>query len=173
MRSVDGSRRAFLRGAHLSREGRATEIARQNPLGPPPPWHQGLPLGEHCPDCAHPCVDSCEQDIIQIHPTDHDNAGIPYLDFSLSGCSYCHSCVEACPVGIEDDEPEPELGKARLDHNTCIAWNEVICQSCRDRCDYEAITLIHQRRPTVDFDLCNGCGMCISACPMNAITVSR
>jgi len=39
---VDGGRRAFLRGALLTREGRNAETARQQPLGPPPPWHQGL-----------------------------------------------------------------------------------------------------------------------------------
>lgn len=170
--AVSGSRRAFLRGAYLSREGRAKEAKRQKPLGPPPPWHQGLPLNEHCIGCAHPCTTACEPAIIRLHPADHELDGLPYLDFSTSGCTFCKACVEVCPIKIElADSVAPDIGKAMVNRDTCIAWNDIICQSCIGRCDYRAISTPHMRRAEINMDLCNGCGMCVSVCPVNALSI--
>ena len=170
---MDGGRRAFLRGSLLTREGRAQEVARQQLLGPPPPWHQGLPLADHCLDCPHPCIDACEPGIIHLHPSDHDQAGLPYLDFSNNGCTFCQACVAACPMEIEAAaDTRPVIGTAQLNRNTCIAWDDVICMSCSGRCDYHAITTVHQRRAQVDAQICNGCGMCVAACPVRALSIS-
>ncbi|HBE92994.1 MAG TPA: hypothetical protein DDW55_10860 [Gammaproteobacteria bacterium] len=172
MGTVSGSRRAFLRGAYLSREGREKEAARQKPLGPPPPWHQGISLNNYCVGCAHPCTTACEPAIIRLHPADHDHAGLPYLDFSTSGCTYCKACVEVCPIEIEIVEAvTPDIGKAHINRDTCIAWEDVICQSCSNRCEYQAITTVYQRRAQVKMDLCNGCGMCVSVCPVDALSI--
>ena len=172
MSEVDGRRRAFLRGALLTSAGRAAEAVRQQPLGPPPPWHRGLPLYETCPDCAQPCVAACEPDIIRLHPADHELAGTAYLDFGNSGCTFCKACVTACPMEIEVIEAvNPQIGKARLNRDTCIAWDDVICMSCYGRCDYQAITTEYQRRARVDTDRCTGCGMCVSACPVGALSI--
>ena len=170
---MDGGRRAFLRGSLLTREGRAEEVARQQPLGPPPPWHQGLPLADHCLDCPHPCIDACEPGIISLHPADHEQAGLPYLDFSTSGCTYCQACVAACPIEIDTAAASrPVIGTAQLNRNTCIAWDDVICMSCFGRCDYQAISTEYQRRARVDTGRCTGCGMCVAVCPVNALRIT-
>jgi len=146
---VDSRRRAFLRGALLTRAGRAAEAVRQQPLGPPPPWHQGLALADYCPGCPHPCTDTCEPGIIRLHPKDHEWAGLPYLDFSHSGCTFCQACVVACPIDIEvTADTRPVIGTAQLNRNTCIAWDDVICMSCSGRCDYR-----------------------VAACPVNALHI--
>ncbi len=169
---MDGRRRAFLRGAFLTRAGRAKEAVRQRPLGPPPPWHQGQALMKQCPDCSHPCVSACETDIIRLHPADHEQAGIPYLDFSHNGCTFCQACVRTCPMELEvAAEGRPVIGTAELNRATCIAWDDVICMSCHDRCDYDAITTAHQRRAQVNTETCTGCGMCVSACPVDALRI--
>jgi ferredoxin-type protein NapF len=169
---MDTGRRAFLRGALLTRAGRSEEITRQQPLGPPPPWHQRLALAEHCTGCLHPCVSACETGIIQLHPAGHEQAGIPYLDFGQGGCSYCAACVQVCPIDIEmDADARPVIGAAVLNRDTCIAWDDVICMTCQGRCDYGAINTEHQRRARVDPDRCTGCGMCIAACPVNALSI--
>jgi ferredoxin len=116
-------------------------------------------------------LERCEQDIIRLHSAGHEHADTPYLDFSQSGCTYCRVCVDACPVTIDERRIDPKLGTARIDHGTCIAWNNVICQACHDRCDVDAITLEYQRRPKINLDNCIGCGMCISACLMNSISL--
>lgn len=100
-------------------------------------------------------------------------AGLPYLDFSSAGCTFCKACVEACPIEIDiTDTVPPDIGKAIVNRGTCIAWHEIICQSCIGICEFEAITSTYMRNPEVNNDLCNGCGICVKYCPLDALTVS-
>jgi ferredoxin-type protein NapF len=171
LKKIDVNRRAFLRGDYLTRQGRAEQAKRQKPLGRPPPWHQDQPLQSHCIGCSQPCVTACEVGIIQIHPQDHRLKGLPYLDFTSSGCTFCRACVEVCPIEIVIKDPTPRIGKLALNRGSCIAWNDIICMSCSNRCDYKAITTQHQRRPNVDAQTCTGCGMCVAACPVQALNI--
>ena len=125
------------------------------------------PLHEVCQGCTHPCVTACQPGIIRLHPADHELSGTPYLDFGHSGCTFCKACVTACPLEIEIIESaNPRIGTARLNRDSCIAWDDVICMSCHGRCDYQAISTDYQRRARVDTDRCTGCGMCVAVCPV-------
>jgi ferredoxin-type protein NapF len=117
-------------------------------------------------------VSACEPGIIHLHPADHELSGTPYLDFGTSGCTFCKACVAACPLEIRVIEAvNPHIGKAQLNRDTCIAWDDVICMSCFGRCDYQAITTTHQRRAQIDNERCNGCGMCVAVCPVGALSI--
>jgi len=62
-----------------------------------------------------------------------------------------------------------EEGVAVLDRGACMAWNGVICISCRAACDEQAITVDRQQRPTIVEEACTGCGICVDLCPSQAI----
>jgi len=62
-------------------------------------------------------------------------------------------------------------GLAVVDRSACIAWNGVICISCRMVCDEQAITVDRQQRPAIVEAACTGCGVCIDLCPSQAIRI--
>lgn len=169
---MDIGRRNFLNGAALTRAGREAAARRQRPLGPLPPWMQDLPQQDACRACPQACVTACEQDIIRIHPPGHVLAGLPWLDFSAAGCTFCGGCTEACPLDHARDVP-PVLGRVRLMQGRCLAWNNVICLSCLGACQTRALRLDRQQRVNVAAERCNGCGMCVSRCPVEALAVDR
>lgn len=168
---MDISRRSFLRGAALTRAGRDAAARRQRPLGPLPPWMPDLQQ-DACRDCRQPCVQACEQDIIHIHPEGHALAGLPWLDFSRAGCSFCGDCAAACPLAHAMDGP-PALGGIQLMQGRCLVWNDVICLACSVACQTQALVPDRRRRMTVVAERCNGCGMCVSVCPVDALTVNQ
>ncbi|RMD68785.1 MAG: 4Fe-4S dicluster domain-containing protein [Gammaproteobacteria bacterium] len=157
----DMSRRAFLRGAVLSKEHQF--------LGPMPPW-LGEVAAETCRACPGFCLEACGEGVIRRHPEGHALAGAPYLSFREGGCTFCGDCAGACPQGVP--RGRPRIGTAVLHRERCLAWNRVICMGCMGRCPEGAIVLDERRRPFLLEERCTGCGMCISPCPTAAIAIS-
>lgn len=166
-------RRGLLTGAFLTREGRENVKRSQKPLGPRPPWHQQVMenCNDPCSNCGQECVASCPQGIISLHPDEHEHAGTPWLDFSVTGCTFCGDCAEACP-SIESFEKESSpLDNLQLAKASCLTWNNVFCMSCIGKCDVRALRLDERRRLVLNDSLCTGCGMCVHSCPVNALGV--
>ena len=159
---MNNSRRAFLRGSFLTRESREV-------LGPSPPWHQDKLDPDRCHRCDAPCVTACGPRIIQRHPDGHTFAGMPYINFAESGCTFCGNCARDCPMGLDSTVKQPKIGHVRLDTQSCLAWNDVFCMSCRGQCDHGAVSLDQQRRMQLDEEVCTGCGRCLSICPNQAL----
>ncbi len=169
----DHTRRAFLRGAFLTRAGREDQEHRQQPWGPPPPWHAGRRIAaDSCYDCDAPCVSACEPSIIRRYPLDHVSAGLPYLAFDNGGCNFCGACADACPMDLNKTEEQPILGKAILNKQSCLAWNGIVCINCRSHCEANALSLDRRGRVQVDDEACTGCGRCVSVCPNDALAIS-
>lgn len=126
-------------------------------------------LYEVCLSCEHKfCIEVCPENVITLNAD-----GVANLDFSKSGCVFCQECVSACyerngeHAGF-DRQKEEVNAKMRIEPLQCLAWNGSICSSCKDACPCE-IRFVGMLYPEVVE--CNGCGLCISRCPMDAIVL--
>lgn len=128
-------------------------------------------FSDFCFSCLdHPCLSSCPEDIIILNPDK-----LPSLDFSKSGCVFCQECIKACyksngeHKGFDLKIEEVNV-RMKIDPLKCLAWSGSICSSCKDVCPRE-IRFVGMFYPEV-LD-CNGCGFCISRCPMDAIKYNQ
>lgn len=156
---VDLSRRALLYG----RLQKPPQYIR-------PPWTTSQSIETHCTRCDA-CINACPEKILKP-----DSAGFPRVDFSLNGCTFCGDCREACEEKVFDDQKTVPWA---LDINIsaqCLPQQGVICQSCRDACSDQAISAPYRlgglSLPVIATQQCSSCGMCISICPVNAISLS-
>ncbi len=127
---------------------------------------------EQCTQCQD-CLSVCETQIIV-----RDDLGFPKVDFSRGECTDCKKCIEVCeqplfktPTQIASEQPWPiefEIAKS------CLALNQVYCQSCRDVCETSAIKFSFNHSsipsPTLNTNDCTQCGACVQVCPQDAIS---
>lgn len=54
-------------------------------------------------------------------------------------------------------------------------YQEIPCNPCETSCPFHAISIGEDInvRPSIDFDKCTGCGICVYSCPGLAITVAQ
>ncbi len=115
------------------------------------------------------CVSACEQKIILIR-----DDGIPILNFSKTGCTFCEDCAKVCEANVLSLENvhTSEVINARFIISTdgCVAHHDVICFSCKEPCIDDAILFNGMFNPVIDMNLCTGCGYCLGRCPTKAIS---
>jgi ferredoxin-type protein NapF len=124
---------------------------------------------EGCTRCAA-CIDACPESILIAA-----SGGYPEVTFIRGECTFCGDCVTACPAPVfENTQSTPWQLKVMLDEQ-CLAHKQVVCRSCGENCEAEAIRFELGARgvgiPQVDPDCCTGCGACLSVCPTQAITL--
>lgn len=162
------SRRDFFRS--LAQPLGAAPETEASPLVLRPPYGLDESLFQsECAACtSKACVTSCEEQIIVL-----DDAGIPTLDFSQNGCTWCEACAEACEADVLSLERsggrEWINAMFRIDTEACIAHHHVICFSCKEPCMEDAILFNGMFNPVIDEEQCNGCGFCLGRCPTQAI----
>ena len=124
-----------------------------------------------CSQCGE-CLKACEENIII-----KGDGGFPQVNFSISECTFCYQCADVCPAHLFTAKDEPAWqAKAKI-NDQCLAQQNVECRSCGEMCETIAIRFHLEvgrvAQPTVNTELCNGCGACVSVCPTSAINVSN
>ncbi|MBL8642869.1 MAG: ferredoxin-type protein NapF [Rhodospirillaceae bacterium] len=153
------ARRAFLRGK------------TSEPAALRPPWALSeTEFIEKCTRCGD-CVSACPQ-----HVLINLDGGYPAFDPQRGECTFCGECVTACSAKalLQTQDQKPWHTTAVIS-SACLAQNGVTCLSCRDACGETAIQFQIAKGgviPALNADRCNGCGACVSVCPVNAISLT-
>jgi ferredoxin-type protein NapF len=135
-----------------------------------PPWSLPEELFKSlCNGCGG-CRDECPRGILQ-----KGAGGLPFIDFALGACNMCGECVDACGRGAltqryRGAEWGPWQIKASVGDD-CLIGAGVMCRQCGEVCHPHAIRFIDGGRPSIDMQVCNGCGACYSSCPADAISL--
>lgn len=123
---------------------------------------------QYCQNCdAKSCFSSCPEGVIKI-----SKDGVPRLDFSSRGCTFCQECATSCEFGVFSTENKKSIKAIiSIDEASCMAWHNTICKSCFDPCTDKAIDFLGLFYPSINPQKCTACGFCVGVCPANAITV--
>lgn len=161
------SRKQFLRG----------QFRGELPLRPP--W--ALAEADFIDTCTrcNDCISACPQQIIKP-----GSGGFPEVDFSAAGCDYCEECTQACSQGaltLSSQNP-PSLQnipwQQRIELKPgCLAEQGIVCCSCGEVCEHEVIRFKPQlggrSQIQIDTTTCDGCGECVSVCPVQSLQIKR
>lgn len=125
---------------------------------------------DFCKECMGECVKACEEKIIFKAEN-----GVPYLDFTQGGCTFCKKCAYICQEkhaqqSVLDVLLEDKIrGVAHIDMLGCLAYHQIICSSCKDAC-VGAIKFAGFFYPEI-LETCTSCGQCVKYCPQGAISI--
>lgn len=140
-----------------------------------PPWAIAERAFVECCTRCDACIQACPERIIA-----RGHAGFPVVDFNRGECTFCAECVAACaPRALlaphSDAAPDTAWRiKAHIQPG-CLALDGVECRVCGEHCEARAIHFQLAAgavaTPEVDHGICNGCGACVSVCPVQAVVM--
>ncbi len=155
------SRKQFLRGDY---RGRRTVMR--------PPWALTEDdFVDQCTRCGD-CLKACPEKIITV-----GQGGFPQVDFSKGECSFCQECHKVCTASAFLPLQQRPWSYQIEFNERCLSKNGVICVTCAEQCETEAIHFVHRvgsvPQPQVSASLCTACGACYRPCPVGAIQFKK
>jgi len=167
----------------LKRLGKTQQI--DNFIRPPAALKEDKFL-DRCIRCGN-CMKVCPTNGLQPLMLQKGVEGIwtPHLVPRIGYCEYnCNLCGNVCPTGAIPKlsvrkKQKTKIGIAKIDKNLCRPWaKKKECIVCEEVCPVpdKAIKLKKKRvgrktvmQPQVDSDLCIGCGICETKCPIGPV----
>ncbi|MDD4920886.1 MAG: 4Fe-4S dicluster domain-containing protein [Bacteroidales bacterium] len=153
-----------------------TAYTRKHPLSPPGSENVEHFL-HHCTAC-HLCVAKCPSNVLKPAFMEYGLGGImqPRMDFVQGYCNYdCTVCSEVCPNGAikkltMEEKHALQVGKVHFVKANCVVYtDETSCGACSEHCPTQAVKMVPYKNgltiPSVDQDICVGCGGCEYICP--------
>ena len=193
---IDFSRRRFLQslgtgvlGAALFKIDFPDREAIGNHVRPPGALPEELFL-EQCIRCQE-CVRVCSTTGALLQPawleTGWEGVWSPIGNPREGYCEFtCNLCGQVCPTGAIQlldlvTKQKTKIGTAFFDRNRCIPWNSGDnCMVCQEHCPTPEKAIVFRegdfvtaegkvkrvKFPYVKEDLCIGCGICVTKCPV-------
>lgn len=141
-----------------------------------------------CVKCGE-CMKACPTNALQpaLHQAGPEGLWTPVLVPRIGYCEYyCSLCTQVCPTGaIREltvrEKTEVSIGSAWIRKDRCLPYAlGQPCRVCEEQCPTQpkAITMVEtelmmpdgawapQQVPVVDLELCIGCGICETKCPV-------
>jgi len=135
-----------------------------------PPWSVESDRFERLCTRCDACVSACPSGILM-----RGSGGFPEVRFGGSECTFCARCVDACEPHALDRTVAPVWQVEARIGSSCLAMNRVVCRTCGEQCESEAIRFRLApggiATPLLDTARCNGCGRCAATCPARAIAM--
>lgn len=120
-----------------------------------------------CTRCGD-CIEACPYDAIRKAPGRLGPvAGTPIIEADTAACMMCEDfpCIASCNPGVLSSAIVPIMGTARIKPHLCLAHHHTTCTVCVERCPVDGAIAVADGQPTVDENLCTGCGVCRYVCP--------
>lgn len=138
---------------------------------------------DRCTGCGL-CISHCPTRVLRPATTEYGvlRALHPVKDYDAAVCApYCTTCTDLCPTGALkplsiEAKLNTSVGLARVTRSRCISYEYYAeCGHCAEVCPKKAITMVAADvpgfglYPSVDPDLCIGCGACQYVCPSHPV----
>ena len=140
-------------------------------------------MKRHCTACQL-CVSVCPNGVLRPS-TSLETFMQPQMSYERGYCRpECVKCSEVCPTGAIHKITKIEKSSIQIGHAVCVRErcipirDKEQCDNCERHCPTKAITMVPSvagdekslKIPTVNEELCIGCGACENLCPSRPLS---